>query len=91
MEVQPRWYLADLDDLFKGNPSTTMVTQSKLLTSAGPPAEQYASQAAFTDGYHYKWKGKWLFFFFNCFVVCNIHTEMLWFSSKQWQIGVFEA
>lgn len=34
MEVQLR-YLADAEELFKGNSSTTMVTQSKLLTPAG--------------------------------------------------------
>lgn len=39
MEVQLRWYLADLDELFKGNTSTTMVTQTKLSTSAEPTAE----------------------------------------------------
>lgn len=39
MEVQLRWYLADVDELFTGNSSTTTVTQSKLLTSAGPTAE----------------------------------------------------
>lgn len=38
MEVQLR-YLADAEELFKGNSSTTMVTQSKLLTPAGTTAE----------------------------------------------------
>lgn len=39
MEVQLRWYLADAEELFKGNSFTTMVTQSKLLTPAGTTAE----------------------------------------------------
>lgn len=36
---QLRWYLADVYELFKDNSSTTTVTQSKLLTSAGPTTE----------------------------------------------------
>lgn len=39
MEVQLRGYLADVKEFFKGNFSTTMVIQSKLLTPAGPTDE----------------------------------------------------